>query len=91
MAKSKSTKKAQSETNSAYLLKIILYFILGTFWVRITDLNLANLETISVPVGLLVGLVFASHEHFQIDRKIEYAVLLVATMLSFYLPMGIVL
>ena len=91
MANKKRNVKKSKETDSAYLLKIVLYFILGTFWVRLLDISIGSFHDISVPVGLIVGLVFASHEHFQIDRKIEYAVLFAATVLSFYLPVGFTL
>ena len=77
------------ESDSAYFLKLVMYFILGTFWVRLVDVSIGSLDNVSLPLGLLVGVLFASHEHFQIDRKIEYAVLLVATFISFYLPVGI--
>lgn len=72
-----------TESDSVFFLKLLLFFLLGAFWVRIaTDTN----SYISLPVGLIFGLVFASHDHFQIDRKIEYAVLLIATVLSAYMP-----
>lgn len=90
MAKSKrKSKKSQGESNSTFFLKILLFFILGTLWVRLIDINIGPFQHISLPIGLLVGLVFASHEHFMIDSKIEFAVLLVATFISFYLPVGI--
>jgi hypothetical protein len=53
-----------------------MYFVLGTIWVKVNNQPL-------VPAGLLLGLVFSSHEHFQIDRKVEYAVLLIASLLAF--------
>lgn len=84
-------KKQKNESDSAYLLKILLFFILGTLWVRFSDVHIGPFEHFSIPIGLLIGLVFAMHDHFQIDRKIEYGLLLMATVLSFYLPMGIVI
>lgn len=84
----KRSKKTQSESNSTYFLKILLFFILGTLWVRLLDVNIGPFQHISLPIGLLVGLLFASHEHFMIDSKIEFAILLVATFISFYLPVG---
>jgi len=44
--------------------------------------------TIPIPYGALIGLVFVGHDHFKIDRKIEYALLLVAMFVGFWLPMG---
>jgi len=81
-------KKKQNETDSVYFLKLVLYLILGSLWLKATHGD--NLQ-IPIPVGLIVGLLFASHEHFQIDRKIEYAVLLVAMLIGFWLPFGIYL
>lgn len=89
MAKQKRKSKKSVESDSAYFLKLVLFFILGTFWVRLVNINSGPFEHLSLPVGLIVGLIFASHEHFQVDRKIEYAVLLAATFISFYLPVGI--
>jgi hypothetical protein len=90
MAKKKSKKiNVTTEKNSTFFLKILLYFILGTLWVRLLDVNIGPFEHLSLPFGLLLGLVFASHDHFMIDRRIEFAVLIVATFVSFYLPVGI--
>lgn len=89
MAKTKRKKRVPRESDSTYFLKIVLYFILGTFWVRILYIDVGPFQHLSIPLGLIIGLVFASHEHFKIDRKIEFAVLLAATFISFYLPVGI--
>lgn len=87
-AKTRTNKKIaeKPEQDGVYILKIVLYFILGCLWIRF-----GGEDGFSLPVGFLVGILLASHEHFQIDRKIEYAVLLVATVLSFIAPIGFVL
>ena len=79
--------KKQSETDSAYFLKLVMYLIVGSQWLRIESLPDWSMP---IPLGLIVGLVFASHDHFKIDRKIEYALLRVAAFVAFWLPMGIV-
>jgi Na+/H+ antiporter NhaC len=84
-------KTKTTEADSAFFLKILLFLILGTFWLRLTNVSFGPFTSVSLPVGLIVGLLFAMHEHFQIDRKMEYAFLLIATVMSFYLPMGIVI
>lgn len=89
MAKQKKKTSKTNESDSTYFLKLVLFFLLGTFWVRLLNVNAGPFEHLSLPVGLILGLIFASHEHFQIDRKIEFAVLLAATFISFYLPVGI--
>jgi ABC-type dipeptide/oligopeptide/nickel transport system permease component len=80
----------QVEPDSVFLLKITMYFLLGSMWVRLTGLDFSG-GSISLPFGLVLGLYFAHHEHFKIDRKIEYAILLAASIGSFYLPTGFVL
>lgn len=75
------------ETDNGYFLKLVLYLIIGSQWVFITDAELTR--QIPLPVGLLIGLVFAAHDHFQLDRKIEYALLLIATFIGFWSGIGI--
>ena len=89
MAKKKQT---ASESDSTYFLKLVLYVILGALWIRFAEPIEIGFYTINTfPLGLLVGLLFASHDHFQIDRKIEYAVLIIVTILTFFVPAGIIL
>lgn len=86
MASKKTTKTVQPpEKDGVYLLKIVLFFLLGCLWVSVGN------ESVTIPVGLLFGFVLASHDHFQIDKKIEYVVLLFAAILSFLAPIGFVL
>jgi hypothetical protein len=88
MAKRKSKSKSKSEeADSSYFLKIVVYFLLGSLWVRFSY----GLDGFGLPIGLIVGILLAHHEHFQIDRKIEYALLLVAAVLSFFFPLGFIL
>jgi len=85
--KSKTVKRAAStELESVYVMKMVLYLILGAQWLWLTP---AGGGRVPIPVGLLVGIAFAVHDHFQIDRKIEYAVLLVAMLVGFMANIGI--
>ncbi len=85
MAK-KKTQTSSSETDGAYFLKIVLYMIVGSAWIRVTTKAGA---VYPLPFGAVVALLFASHEHFQLDRKIEYAIILVSMFISFWLPIGL--
>jgi hypothetical protein len=85
MASKKQKQKAE-ELDGIYLLKIVMFFLLGCLWV-----NIGTNPGLPVPIGLFIGIVFATHDHFKIDRKIEYVVLLMATVLSFIAPIGFVL
>lgn len=83
MAKTKQQKK--TEADSTYFLKILLFLIVGSVWVHV------SFTGFPLPIGFVLGLLFASHDHFQIDRKVEYAVLLVAAIISLVIPSGVVL
>ena len=85
MARSKN--KQPAELDGVYVLKLVLYALLGSLWLKIHSGNLST--GIPIPVGLAVGLVFASHEHFQIDRKVEYAVLVLAALIGLIAPYGL--
>lgn len=82
----KKKQKMPVETDSTYFLKIVMFLILGSLWLRIESFPDWSLP---VPLGLVIGLVYASHDHFRVDRKIEFAILLVATFVAFWLPIGI--
>ncbi|MDQ3158815.1 MAG: hypothetical protein M3P98_01600 [bacterium] len=79
-------KKQKKSTDSTFFLKIVLYLILGSLWIKVTD---DQSWQIPLPAGLLLGLVFASHEHFKLDRKIDYVVLLISAFVGFWLPIGL--
>ena len=87
MAKTK--KKTQADFDGAYLLKLVLYVLLGSMWLKL-QANGSDIK-IPLPVGLVIGLIFTSHEHFRIDRKVEYAVLVVAALLGLIAPYGLFL
>lgn len=91
MAKTKTklrTKRAEAvDYDGVYLLKIMLYIVLGSLWIKfIPDATPINLP---LPIGFAVGVILASHEHFRLDRKIEYAVLLVAMFVGYFAPFGL--
>ena len=77
-----------SEADGVFFLKLVLYMILGSMWVKVMHQDSLSLP---LPVGLVIGLLFAMHEHFQIDRKIEFAILLVAMLVGYFAPFGLYL
>ena len=85
-------KQKAKESDSTYFLKLVLYVILGSFWLKFHQpISLGGIELHGAPLGLIIGLLFASHDHFQVDRKIEYAILIIVTIITFFLPAGIVI
>ena len=68
-------KKIRPTKYDAFVVKLLLYTLLGSLWLKITR---SGDIIIPIPVGLIIGILLTSHEHFIIDRKLEYAVLLIA-------------
>jgi len=79
-------KTKKSETDSLYFLKLVVYLILGSLWVKVTN---GDTVQVPIPVGFMIGLVMAAHDHVQLDRKVGFAVLLVAMLIGFWVPIGI--
>lgn len=81
------------ETDGTYFLKLVVFVLLGTFWLKFAlPVAWLGLPLSGVPVGLLVGLILVSRfEKYQADRKIWYAILLMVTIISYFVPAGIVI
>lgn len=81
------------ESDGTYFLKLVLCVLLGTLWLKFqSPVMLGGLQFGGIPVGMLFGLLVVSRfEKFQYDRKIWYAILILVTIVSYFLPMGIVL
>lgn len=91
MAKQKQ-KLLPEETDSAFLLKIVMYIILASVWIKFQEpIDLDFVGISGIPIGLFVGLIIARQDRFQIDRKIEYVVLIVMTVVTYFVPAGIVI
>lgn len=87
---SRATASTDSQQlDSVFLLKLVLYLVLGSQWVRFIG-DTTGLLQFSLPFGFIIGLLFAAHDHFRIDRRIEYAVLLCSMFVSFWLQAGLV-
>ena len=81
------------ETDGTYFLKLVVFVLLGTLWLKFgTPITIGSMPLNGIPLGLLVGLVLVSQfEKYQSDRKIWYAILLVVTIICYFVPAGIVL
>ncbi|MDQ3123147.1 MAG: hypothetical protein M3Q14_00460 [bacterium] len=79
------TAVASQETDGVYILKLAIYLIIGSLWLRITW----GTTQLPIPAGAIVGLIVARSEKLGLDRKIEYAILLLSMFIGFWLPLGI--
>lgn len=73
------------DTDAVYILKLVLYLILGSQWLRLSFSGF----TLPLPVGVIIGLLFAHAERYPIDRRIQYAILLLSMFIGFWLPIGL--
>lgn len=93
-----STKKKQrtkprwrQESDGQYLLKLVVVILLGTLWVKFAaPLQLGAIVMSGIPAGMIVALLLIRrYERKQTDRKIWYAILLVITIICYFVPAGI--
>lgn len=88
-----AVKKQVNESDGTYFLKLIVVVLLGTLWLKFAQpLSWQGIPFGSFPLGTIIGLAGISLlEKNQTDRKIWYAVLIIVTIVSYFLPAGIVL
>jgi len=82
-----------SEGDGVYFLKLVIVVLLGTLWLKFaTPLSWNGLPLAAFPLGALIALVVIRlYEKDQTDRKIWFAVLVMVTILSYFVPAGIVI
>lgn len=82
-----------TESDGQYLLKLVVIILLATIWIKFTSpMYLGVLPFGGLPVGMLLGLFMVSRvETFQYDKKLWYAILLIVTILCYFVPAGIVI
>lgn len=82
-----------NETDSSYFLKLVLCVVLGSLWLKFAHpIAIGAVPLSGLPIGLLIGLlIVAKFEKYQFNRKIWYAIIILVTIISFFLPAGIVI
>jgi hypothetical protein len=83
----KTIPRQRTEFDGVFVLKLVLYVLLGSLWLKVHSSGMST--GVPLPLGLAVGLLFTVHEHFRIDRKIEYAVLVLAALIGLMAPYGL--
>lgn len=81
------------ESDSSYFFKLVLSIVLGSLWLKFAyPVMLGAVPLNGLPIGMLFGiLIVAKFEKYQFDRKIWYLVLVLVTIISYFLPAGIVI
>lgn len=91
--KASITRDKDYETDSTYFLKLVVFVLLGTLWLKFSEpLIWHGIPLNGIPLGLLIGLLLVhTFEKHQSDRKIWYACLIVVTIICYFVPAGIVI
>lgn len=81
------------ESDSAYLLKLVLFVLCGTLWLKLkTPIVWFGIPIAGIPIGLIAGFILVhSFEKLQSDRKIWYACLVVMAIICYFVPAGIMI
>lgn len=90
---SRRQKQVLTEADSVYFLKLIIVVLLSTLWIKFgSSLSWNGFVVTAIPVGALIALVaIRAFEKNSYDRKIWFAVLIVVTLISYFVPAGIVI
>lgn len=82
-----------AEADSTYFLKLVVVVILSTLWFKFaTPMTWNDIPFGAFPMGALIALVgIRLYEKDAVDRKIWYAVIVIVTILSYFVPAGIVI
>lgn len=73
---------------SHYILKLCLLFAVGLVWLRL-GVEIGPLT--ALPLGLVIGIIIIVFEPIKHTRSIELCIVLASALLSFFLPIGIIL
>lgn len=87
--KRKNSSSAVLDRDAVFLFKCVLFLILGSQWLYIVQGEYRTL--FPIPIGAIIGIAFIIKDRQQVDRKIEYALLLAAMFICFWLPLGMTL
>lgn len=81
------------ESDGTYFLKLVAFTLLGTLWLKFGQpIEWLGMPFSGFPLGLVLGLLLVKKfEKYQSDRKIWYAILLVVTIICYFVPAGIVI
>lgn len=81
------------ERDSVFLLKLILSVFGGFLWIRFSEsFRISGIIFSGLPIGAILSVFWVLHFEKRSDnRKIFYAVTILCTILSYFLPVGIVI
>lgn len=82
-----------AEADSTYFFKLVCVALVATLWIKLsTPLSWQGIPIAAFPLGAIVGLAgIRLFEKNPYDRRIWYAVLIVLTIICYFVPAGIII
>jgi hypothetical protein len=75
--KTKTKLQKYKESDLHLIIKLALYLILGTFWISVDGHKI-------IPAGVVIGFFVSKMEFFRVNKKVEYALLLVGALFGLF-------
>lgn len=81
------------EKDSAFFLKLAVFVVLSTLWLRLSHpLEIGAISISGIPLGLLIALLLVVRiEKYQFNRKIWYVTLIMMAILTSFTPVGVLI
>ena len=81
------------EKDSAFFLKLAVFVVLSTLWLRLSHpLEIGAISISGIPIGLLFALLLVVRiEKYQFNRKIWYVTLIMMAILTSFTPVGVLI
>ena len=81
------------EKDSAFFLKLAVFVVLSTLWLRLSNpIELGAMSIQGIPLGLIIALLLVLKvEKYQFNRKIWYVTLIMMAILTSFTPVGIMI
>lgn len=85
--------KQMLEADGVYFLKLVAVVLLSTLWLKLaTPVSWNGIPLGGFPIGAMITIISIKLlEKDPYDRKIWFAVLVVVTIISYFVPAGIVI
>ena len=81
------------ENDSAFFLKLAIFVVLSTLWLRLSNpIDLGAVSIQGIPIGLIIALLLVVRvEKYQFNRKIWYVTLIMMAILTSFTPVGVMI
>lgn len=82
-----------TDSDAVFITKLVVVLLLGSFWVKFQSAaSPEHAGLVGLPVGLVLGLFLIwRFEQSPFNRRLWYAIIILATTTSLFLPAGIII